>query len=81
MVIMGTQMCPFSLQSSACNFDPMSPLSTTSKDVSANVMIRHIWNHISKSILLCGPCNGLMSSIYTLIGLRRENNQRGYMAT
>lgn len=38
------------------------------------------WNHISNRILLCGPCNKLKSNIYTLIGLRRENNKRGYMA-
>ena len=38
------------------------------------------WNHISNRILLCGPCNKLKSNIYTLIGLRRENKKRGYMA-
>ena len=37
------------------------------------------WNHISNRILLCGPCNKLKSHIYTLSGLRRENNKRGYM--
>jgi len=37
-------------------------------------------NHISKRILLCGPCNQLKSNIYTLSGLRRENKKRGYMA-
>ena len=37
------------------------------------------WNHISNRILLCGPCNRLKSNTYTLSGLRRENNKRGYM--
>ena len=37
------------------------------------------WNHISNRVLLCGPCNRLKSNIYTLSGLRRENNKRGYM--
>ena len=37
------------------------------------------WNHISNRVLLCGPCNKLKSNIYTLSGLRRENNRRGYM--
>ena len=36
-------------------------------------------NHISNRILLCGPCNRLKSNIYTLSGLRRENQKRGYM--
>ena len=38
------------------------------------------WNHTSNRILLCGPCNKLKSNIYTLIGLRRENRKRGYVA-
>ena len=37
-------------------------------------------NHISNRVLLCGPCNGLKSHIYTLSGLRRENRKRGYMS-
>ena len=37
-------------------------------------------NHISNRILLCGPCNKLKSNIYTLSGLRRENEKRGFMA-
>ena len=37
------------------------------------------WNHISNRILLCGPCNRLKSNTYTLSGLRRENNKRGYI--
>ncbi|MDE2732744.1 MAG: DNA methyltransferase [Gemmatimonadota bacterium] len=36
-------------------------------------------NHVTNRILLCGPCNKLKSNIYTLSGLRRENNRRGYM--
>lgn len=36
-------------------------------------------NHISNRILLCGPCNRLKSHIYTLSGLRRENQKRGFM--
>ena len=36
-------------------------------------------NHISNRILLCGPCNRLKSHIYTLSGLRRENENRGFM--
>ena len=36
-------------------------------------------NHISNRILLCGPCNRLKSNTFTLSGLRRENNKRGYM--
>ncbi len=36
-------------------------------------------NHISNRILLCGPCNRLKSHIYTLSGLRRENEKRGYI--
>ena len=36
-------------------------------------------NHVTNRILLCGPCNRLKSNIYTLSGLRRENNKRGYM--
>ena len=36
-------------------------------------------NHVSNRILLCGPCNRLKSNIYTLSGLRRENQKRGYM--
>lgn len=37
-------------------------------------------NHISNRVLLCGPCNRLKSNTYTLGGLRKENNKRGYMA-
>ena len=37
-------------------------------------------NHISNRVLLCGPCNKLKSNIFTLSGLRRENQKRGYMA-
>ena len=37
-------------------------------------------NHITNRVLLCGPCNMLKSNIYTLSGLRRENEKRGYMA-
>ncbi len=37
-------------------------------------------NHISNRVLLCGPCNKLKSNIYTLSGLRQENEKRGYMA-
>ena len=37
-------------------------------------------NHVSNRILLCGPCNRLKSNTYTLSGLRRENQKRGYMA-
>ena len=36
-------------------------------------------NHISNRILLCGPCNRLKSNIYTLSGLRRQNQKEGYM--
>ena len=36
-------------------------------------------NHISNRVLLCGPCNRLKSNIYTLSGLRRQNNLLGYM--
>ncbi|MCY3966539.1 MAG: DNA methyltransferase [Acidobacteria bacterium] len=36
-------------------------------------------NHVSNRILLCGPCNRLKSNTYTLSGLRRENQKRGYM--
>ena len=36
-------------------------------------------NHISNRVLLCGPCNGLKSHIYTLSGLRRQNRKRGFM--
>ena len=36
-------------------------------------------NHISNRILLCGPCNRLKSNIYTLSGLRRQNEKEGYM--
>lgn len=38
------------------------------------------WNHISNRILLCGPCNKLKSDIYTLKGLRRQNEKNGWMA-
>ena len=37
-------------------------------------------NHVSNRVLLCGPCNRLKSNIFTLSGLRRENQKRGYMA-
>ncbi|WP_420611335.1 HNH endonuclease [Candidatus Poriferisodalis sp.] len=37
-------------------------------------------NHITNRVLLCGPCNGLKSNIYTLSGLRRQNRKLGYMA-
>lgn len=37
-------------------------------------------NHITNRVLLCGPCNGLKSNIYTLSGLRRQNARLGYMA-
>ena len=37
-------------------------------------------NHISNWVLLCGPCNKLKSTIYTLSGLRRQNKHLGYMA-
>ena len=36
-------------------------------------------NHISNRILLCSPCNKLKSNTLTLIGLRKENRNRGYM--
>ena len=36
-------------------------------------------NHVSNRILLCGPCNRLKSNTFTLSGLRRENNKRGFM--
>ena len=36
-------------------------------------------NHVSNRILLCGPCNRLKSNTFTLSGLRRENQKRGYM--
>ena len=36
--------------------------------------------HITNRILLCGPCNQVYAHIYTLSGLRRENQKRGYMA-
>ena len=36
-------------------------------------------NHVSNRILLCGPCNRLKSNTFTLSGLRKENNKRGYM--
>ena len=36
-------------------------------------------NHISNRILLCGPCYRLKSNIYTLSGLRRQNQKQGYM--
>ena len=36
-------------------------------------------NHISNRILLCDPCNKLKSNTFTLSGLRRENEKRGYM--
>ena len=38
------------------------------------------WNHTSNRILLCGPCNKLKSDIYTLKGLRRQNEKNGWMA-
>lgn len=36
-------------------------------------------NHISNRVLLCGPCNRLKSNTFTLSGLRKENQKRGYM--
>ncbi len=36
-------------------------------------------NHVSNRILLCGPCNRLKSNTFTLSGLRRQNQKRGYM--
>ena len=36
-------------------------------------------NHISNRILLCGPCNRLKSNIYTLSGLRKQNEKQGHM--
>lgn len=38
-------------------------------------------NHISNRVLLCGPCNRLKSNTFTLSGLRKENQKRGYMYT
>ena len=37
-------------------------------------------NHISNRLLLCGPCNNAKSNTLTLTGLRRLNNQNGWMA-
>ena len=37
-------------------------------------------NHISNRVLLCGPCNKAKSNMYTLSGLRRKNQQAGWMA-
>ena len=37
-------------------------------------------NHISNRVLLCGPCNRAKSNVYTLSGLRRLNNKKGWMA-
>lgn len=37
-------------------------------------------NHISKRILLCGPCYRLKSNTYTLSGLCRQSKERVYMA-
>ncbi len=36
-------------------------------------------NHISNRILLCGPCNRLKSHVLTLSGLRRKNEEMGYL--
>ena len=36
-------------------------------------------NNLSNRLLLCRPCNGLKSNIYTLDGLIKENKKRGYM--
>ena len=38
-------------------------------------------NHISNRVLLCGPCNGAKSNIYTLSGLRRTNKKNGWMVS
>ena len=38
-------------------------------------------NHVTNRILLCGPCNRLMSIQYTLSGLRRQNAKLGHLAT
>ena len=37
-------------------------------------------NHISNRILLCGPCNRAKSHTLTLSGLRKLNEQNGWMA-
>lgn len=36
-------------------------------------------NHISNRILLCGPCNRVKSNVFTLSGLRKENEKNGWM--
>ena len=33
-------------------------------------------NYITNRILLCRPCNGWKSNMYTLSGLQRENKRR-----
>lgn len=37
-------------------------------------------NHISNRLLLCGPCNRAKSNTLTLSGLRKLNQQNGWMA-
>ena len=37
-------------------------------------------NHVSNRLLLCGPCNRAKSNTLTLSGLRRLNQQQGWMA-
>ena len=37
-------------------------------------------NAIFNRVLLCSPCNRLKSNTFTLSGLRRENQKRGYMS-
>ena len=38
-------------------------------------------NHVSNRLLLCGPCNRAKSNTLTLSGLRRLNQQQGWMAS
>ena len=35
--------------------------------------------NFANRLLLCGPCNRLKSNIYTLSGLRRQNQKQGFM--
>ena len=37
-------------------------------------------NRITNRVLLCGPCNQLKSNVYTLSGLRKQNQKHGHMA-
>ena len=37
-------------------------------------------DHINNYVLLCGPCNKVMSDKFTLKGLRLENKKHGFMA-